>query len=125
METWLGVSSATAMAASSIIVIVCRWGGDSTRMYSVRTCGVTTAAPRIGELECLEPSVYVNVVLSYRRAGAEKEIEGGEIECGEGRGVAVGVGASFGGGVVEVEATERIRQPGCCRRRWVSVSICW
>ena len=60
-------------------------GDDSTRMYSVRTCGVTTEAPRMGELECFEPSVYVNSILSYRRAGVEEGMEERESVCEEER----------------------------------------
>jgi hypothetical protein len=123
METWPGVSNATAIAASSALLIVLRWGDDSTSICLVRTWGITTEAPRMEEFECLEPSVYVNVVLSYRRTGVEERIRGGEYECGEGRGVSGNVGSSVGEGegVVEGEATERTRQPGSRRRRWARV----
>jgi hypothetical protein len=72
IETCSGVSRDTAMAASSALLMVLRCGEDSTIMYSVRVFGITTEAPRMLELECLDPSVYVNAVLSYLRVGVEE-----------------------------------------------------
>ena len=55
IETLPGVARDTAMAASSALLMVL--GEDSTSMYYVRVLGTTTAAPRMLELECLDPSV--------------------------------------------------------------------
>ena len=72
IETCSGVSRDSAMAASSALLMVLRCGEDSTIMYSVRVLGTTKEAPRMLELECLDPYVYVNVVLSFLRVGAEE-----------------------------------------------------